>query len=115
MARAGVPAGDGKGWFGLGGARWEEGMQATLIVSLMVALVVALFAIQNAAPVTVRLAFWRAETSLVVVILISAALGAMASALASLPGVFKLRRELRGLRAKQSPEPQVPGPSALSD
>jgi uncharacterized integral membrane protein len=88
--------------------------QATLILFLLLATGVALFAVQNAGPVTVRFGFWSLEMSLVVVILVAAALGAVMASLVSLPGWFRDRRllrqrgrELETLRASQS----APAPS----
>lgn len=69
--------------------------QTALIVLLVVATGVALFAVQNAEPVTVRFGFWTLELSLVVVILVAAALGAVMASLVSLPGWFRDRRALR--------------------
>lgn len=57
-----------------------------LILALVFALIVAVFAVQNAVPVSIRFLAWGFETSLVYVILGSAALGALS---AGLPGLFK--------------------------
>ena len=100
--------------------------QAALIVFLFLAIAVALFAVQNAGPVTLRFGFWSVEMSLVVVVLVAAALGAVLASLLSLPGWFRDRRllrqqskELETLRASRpstlpaptaSPEPQTPPP-----
>lgn len=69
--------------------------QAALILSLILAIVVAVFAIQNAGPVTLRFAIWSVETSLVVVILVAAAAGAAMASLVGLPGWIRDRRRLR--------------------
>lgn len=69
--------------------------QTALIFFLLLATGVALFAVQNAGPVTVRFGFWSLELSLVVVILVAAALGAVMASLVSLPGWFRDRRALR--------------------
>jgi uncharacterized integral membrane protein len=69
--------------------------QAALIVSFILAVLVALFAVQNAGPVTLRFGFWSLETSLVVVILVAAAAGAAMASLAGLPGWIRDRRRLR--------------------
>lgn len=69
--------------------------QTALIVLLLLATGVALFAVQNAGPVTVRFGLWSLELSLVVVILVAAALGAVMASLVSLPGWFRDRRALR--------------------
>jgi putative membrane protein len=69
--------------------------QTALILFLLLATGVAVFAVQNAGPVTVRFGFWSLEMSLVVVILVAAALGAMMASLVSLPAWFRDRRQLR--------------------
>jgi uncharacterized integral membrane protein len=69
--------------------------QAALIVSFILAVLVALFAVQNAGPVTLRFGLWSVETSLVVVILVAAAAGAAMASPAGLPGWIKNRRRLR--------------------
>ncbi|OGB95911.1 MAG: hypothetical protein A3G35_00830, partial [candidate division NC10 bacterium RIFCSPLOWO2_12_FULL_66_18] len=60
----------------------------------------AVFAIQNAGPVTLRFGFWSVETSLVVVILVAAAAGAAVASLLGLPGWMRNRRRLR-LQARE--------------
>lgn len=69
--------------------------QAALVLSFILAILVAMFAVQNAGPVTLRFAVWSAETSLVVVILVAAAAGAAMASLAGLPGWIRDRRRLR--------------------
>jgi uncharacterized integral membrane protein len=82
--------------------------QVALILSLALAILVAVFAIQNAGPVTLRFGIWSVETSLVVVILVAVAAGAAVASLLGLPGWIRdrhrlkvLTRELDGLRAAQ--------------
>ena len=69
--------------------------QAALILFLILAILVALFAVQNAGPVTLRFGFWSIETSLVVVILVAAVIGALMASLLGLPGWIRDRRRLR--------------------
>lgn len=69
--------------------------QAALILSFILAVLVALFAVQNAGPVRLRFGLWSVETSLVVVILVAAAAGAAMASLAGLPGWIKNRRRIR--------------------
>jgi uncharacterized integral membrane protein len=71
--------------------------QAALILALVLAITVALFAVQNAGQVLLRFGIWSVETSVVVVILASAAAGAAAAFLLGLPGRFRDRRRLRHL------------------
>ena len=70
-----------------------------LFFAFLFALLVAIFAVQNAVFVTVSFLFWSFQTSLVLVVLGAATFGAMAVlSLASL-AQFRLRRTLR--RARQ--------------
>jgi uncharacterized integral membrane protein len=89
--------------------------QAGLILSLVLAIAVSVFAIQNAGPVTLRFGIWSVETSLVVVILVAAAAGAAMAFLLGLPGWIRDRRRLRAqareleaLRAARPPAPPPP-------
>jgi len=89
--------------------------QTALIMFLLLATGVALFAVQNAGPVVVRFGFWSLEMSLVVVILVATALGAVMASLLSFPGWIRDRRALRkqakkleALRASQPPVPPSP-------
>ena len=69
--------------------------QFYLIVALLLATLVAIFAVQNAQEVTVRFLVWTFQSSVVVIILISAGLGALLAALISLPQTLKARRRFR--------------------
>ena len=89
--------------------------QTALIAFLLLATGVAVFAVQNAGPVTVRFGFWSLEISLVVVILVAAAAGAVMASLLSLPGWFRDRRRLRqqareldALRTPRLADPRAP-------
>lgn len=95
--------------------------QVGLVLSLLLATGVALFAVQNAAPVMLRFGFWSVETSLVVVILVATVVGAVLASLVGLPGWIQDRRRLRQqereLAALRStpmppPPPQSSRPSA---
>ena len=89
--------------------------QVGLVLSLLLATAVALFAIQNAAAVTLRFGFWGIETSLVVVILVATVVGAVLASLVGLPGwiqdrrrLHQMQRELDALRPKQPPISPTP-------
>ena len=69
--------------------------QFYLIGFLIVAVAIATFAIQNSGEVLVKFMWWQFQSSLVVVILISTALGAIMAILLSLPGAFRLRGRSR--------------------
>ncbi len=69
--------------------------QFYFMVALLLATLVAIFAVQNAEEVTVRFLVWTFQTSVVIVILVSAGMGALLAALISLPQTIKARRRLR--------------------
>jgi uncharacterized integral membrane protein len=69
--------------------------QFYLILALVLATLVAIFAVQNAQEVSVRFLVWTFQSSVVVVILISLGVGALLAALISLPQSLKSRRRLR--------------------
>ncbi len=71
----------------------------SLLVALSLAILIALFALQNTFPVTVQFLFWEYQTSLVLVILGSTAIGAALSAIASLGARWRHGRETRLLTA----------------
>lgn len=90
--------------------------QATLILFLILALAVALFAVQNAGPVTVRFGVWSVETSLVVVSLVATAAGAALASLLGPPGWIldrrRLRAQAREVEAMRAPRPPAPATSS---
>lgn len=72
-------------------------MQFYLIFSLIFALLVALFAIQNTMLVVVKFLFWQVELSLVLVILGSAAAGALLVLFFNLFKQYSVHREKKAL------------------
>lgn len=75
-------------------------MQGWLFISLVMAILAVGFALQNNLPTTLSFFSWTFESSLATVILISVAVGALASFLAALPGTIKLRWHLRSARQR---------------
>lgn len=69
--------------------------QLSLIGFLILAMIVAIFSIQNSGEAVVKFIWWQLQSSLVVVILISTALGAIMAIFLSLPGTFRLRMRIR--------------------
>jgi uncharacterized integral membrane protein len=67
----------------------------SLFVALGLAILIALFALQNTFPVTIQFLFWEYQTSLVLVILGSTAIGAALSAIAALGVRWRHGRETR--------------------
>lgn len=75
-------------------------VQVYLVAALILALLVATFAVQNAIPVTVKFLAWNFDSSLVVVILLAAGVGACVSALVSLPQAIRAWTRLRQREAE---------------
>jgi uncharacterized integral membrane protein len=75
-------------------------MQAYLIIALIFALIVAIISIQNATGVDIRLFYWSfTNISLVLVILGSAAAGAICAFLLGMPKQLSVNRKIRELQA----------------
>lgn len=70
--------------------------QVYLIIAFLLAIGVAVFAIQNSTPVQVRLFLWQFQSTLVQIILSSAAIGAVVAFLLGLPRSIR-----RGLRLRE--------------
>lgn len=68
-------------------------MQIRFIISLLIALFVAVFAINNAGVVSINLFFNTVEMSQAVVIFISIAVGAVVVSLLGLSGFWQIKRE----------------------
>lgn len=83
-------------------------MQLTLVVLLVFAISIAVFSVQNATPVTVVVLNRSFDTSLVIVILVSIAAGAVGAGLLGLGRQLRLSLKLRGSNARiQRLEEQV--------
>ncbi len=69
--------------------------QLYLMLALLLTTLVAIFALQNADEVTVRFLVWTFQTSVVIVILTSAGMGALLATLLSLPQTLRARRRMK--------------------
>ncbi|MEW6214023.1 MAG: LapA family protein [Nitrospirota bacterium] len=76
-------------WAELLTLRKEFLMPLFLIVALVMAVLVVIFALQNAIPITVTLFVWKFEGSLALVLLLSLALGVIMGLLVSMPAIIK--------------------------
>lgn len=88
-------------------------MQVLFVVLTLVLLAVALFALQNPDPVTVRFLYWEVQASVAVVTLAAASAGALVAAL--LGTVSRLRRWSRAraeARPGQDAAAGAPGPGS---
>lgn len=73
-------------------------MRLFMVLAFVLVGLAALFALQNAQPVSVNFIKWSFEASLVIVLLLTFAAGAVTAFLASVPWRIKVMRELGGLK-----------------
>ncbi|SHK06413.1 LapA family protein [Rhodothermus profundi] len=73
-----------------------------LILSLLLAILAVMFALQNPGYVTLRFGPYQTEQSTALVVLVSFALGVLVGILASVPGRLRSAREIRQLRKQLS-------------
>jgi uncharacterized integral membrane protein len=66
-------------------------MQVFLLISLFIAILAIVFALQNAIPVTITFLVWKLDSSLALVLLVALAVGVLISFLATLPSLFRGR------------------------
>ena len=75
-------------------------MRAVLVLLVVVLALVAAFAVQNPGIVTVRFIHLSADTSLLVVVVLSFGAGILAGWLAGIPASFRRSRRIRELEAE---------------
>ena len=83
-------------------------MQRKFIAFIAVAAVVVIFSMQNYEPVNVDLLFWKSESPVAAVVIFSFGLGALASALISVPSLVSKNNTIRKLQ-KELKNRQEPG------
>lgn len=76
---------------------WEATMQKSLIVTLLFSIVIAIFAILNAAPIEINLIATRLSVSAALVILISASFGAVVVYSLEVFSKLKAKKQYRDL------------------
>ena len=72
-------------------------MRTTLIVSLVIAVIMVIFALLNGRVVDVNLLFFRTEGALALVIILTFVIGVAAGVLGMLPSQFKSQQRVRDL------------------
>lgn len=83
-------------------------MQLLLVIALIFALAVAVFAVQNAELISFRFFGWQSETSLVFVVLGAAAAGAVATGLVGVVSRIKASLRIHQLQSRlQKAEKQI--------
>lgn len=75
-------------------------MQVLIIISIVIAIIAVIFALQNMAAVTVSFLFWNIHGSLALVLLITLGVGVLISILASLPGLVRGKWATSGQKKK---------------
>lgn len=75
-------------------------MIVLLIVALLFAVLAIIFAVQNAAPVTVTFLLWQFQGSLALILLLTFVLGVVVAMLAALPGMVRRSSEIAGYKKK---------------
>jgi len=75
-------------------------MQIFIILSLVIAIIAVVFALQNLVTVTVSFLFWSVNSSLALVLLVTLAAGVLISLLASLPGLVRGKWTASGTKKK---------------
>ena len=73
-------------------------MQGYIVLALVFAIIIAVFAVQNTMMVVIRFFLWEANTSLVIVVLIAAAIGAVMLFLVNLLKNIGIKKEMKDLR-----------------
>lgn len=70
-------------------------MQKGVIFSLILSVLVVIFALQNTDPVTLRLWFWSFETSLALLVIVMLVLGALLGYALLLPAIYRKNKLIR--------------------
>lgn len=89
-------------------------MRFALIFSLALALVVAVFALQNPQSMEVDLFFLETQGSTALVLLITFAIGVVVGLLSSLPGRIRDRRQIKTLKKQLQPSEKPSSSSSPS-
>lgn len=78
-------------------------MRITLVLSLFLAVLTVVFALQNDDPMTVDFLFIQTQGSTALVLIVTFALGVIVGLLSTLPGRLRDRRELKKIKKKDRP------------
>ncbi len=90
-------------------------MRFTLVLSLLIAVLAVVFALQNPQFMEVNLLFARTEGSTALVLIITFAIGVLVGLLSTLPGRIRDRRRIKSLeKAQPKKAPDDPFSSASS-
>jgi putative membrane protein len=90
-------------------------MRLGLLFSLALAIVAVVFALQNPQPMQVNLLFVETSGSTALILILTFSAGILVGLLSTLPTQFRLRRELRALRRRQSSDASADAPTPSPD
>ncbi|MDP4187531.1 MAG: LapA family protein [Bacteroidota bacterium] len=76
-------------------------MQKSLLVGLIIAVIMVIFAIQNAGEIVVNLWFWQVKSSLVFILLFTFILGAIFGLVFSIPTLNQKKKQIKELLEKK--------------
>jgi putative membrane protein len=88
-------------------------MRVTLIVSLIISILMVVFALQNAETMEVNLLFVATEGSKALILIITFVVGVVVGLLSAMPGRVRDRREVKRLRKQL--EQQTPPPASAGE
>lgn len=74
--------------------------QSYVILSIILVIIIAVFAVTNVAPVEVNYLFWQVESPLILVILFSVLMGVLISGAVSMRKIYHLQKENRQIRSE---------------
>jgi uncharacterized integral membrane protein len=75
-------------------------MRVSLVAAIVLALVMAFFAVQNSQPTHVTFLGWYSDGPLVIILLLTFAAGVISALLATLPGTLKKTIEISKLKSR---------------
>lgn len=82
-------------------------MHKGIIASLILAVLLVIFTLQNTAPVQIDLWFWSIHTSLALLVIVLLVAGALMAYLLTLPTLFNKDKTIRDLKAKAKQNQKV--------
>ena len=90
-------------------------MPLVLIAAIVLAILTALFAIQNSTVITVSYLVWRFEASLALVLILTLGVGILIGYLATLPSSWRKSSQLRRTQRRQTELEDRVGSGGLGD
>jgi lipopolysaccharide assembly protein A len=86
------------------GKKQEGGTMASIIVALIIVLIVAIFSVQNAAPVAISFLFWQFQASLAIIIFLCVLSGIIVGSI--LTFLIRIKRQRKEKQASPGTSPR---------